>query len=159
MLSWSEVFQGVKILSDSLPKQRSSLDCYIMVGRGGLALGSLLIRFHEMENLFYLPFSRYEKQVNGVRHFRTLHVGALGAASNVFLIDDILDSGTTMKTVVEGLSSIGHSYNFTCVTLLKRFPTIFEEGNHLCWREIKTNEWITFPWEVYDSPTQLEVPF
>lgn len=159
MLSWNEVFQGAKTLSDLLPMREPTTDCYIMVGRGGLALGSLLSRFHVMESLFYLPFSRYEKQVNGVRHFRTLHVGALSAAHNVFLLDDILDSGTTMREVVEGLSSIGHRYTFTCVTLLKRFPTIFEGGDHLCWREIKTNEWITFPWEVHDPIIQLEVPF
>lgn len=151
-MSWSEVFNGAQTLAQRIKKEVQPIfPCYTLIGRGGLAMGAILVRFLEMESVVYLPLSRYpNKYLQDVTPYRRKHVAALEAASHVFLVDDIYDQGLTIEHVATNFLTKGSVKRVVAVTLLKKSPNKFRQGEHLFWKEINQG-WTIFPWEVHDE--------
>jgi hypoxanthine phosphoribosyltransferase len=72
------------------------------------------------------------------------------AGQRVLLVDDVSDSGRTMKMVVELLEQMGAEVR--TVVLYTKPRTIFEPD--YTWR--RTDLWITFPWSALPPVTEPE---
>jgi uncharacterized protein len=68
----------------------------------------------------------------------------------VLLVDDVSDSGRTMKMVVELIEGMGAEVR--TVVLYTKPRTIFEPD--YTWR--RTDKWITFPWSALPPVTEPE---
>jgi hypoxanthine phosphoribosyltransferase len=69
------------------------------------------------------------------------------AGHKVLLVDDVSDSGRTMKMVVELIEAM--SAEVRTVVLYTKPGTVYEP--HYSWR--RTSQWITFPWSALPPVT------
>ena len=152
--TWTEMFDYTQLLATEIQKKypARNLPCYILVGRGGLAVGALMIRFLPMESVLYLPLDTSGSRLLElyVKMYRHQWVRTLEAASHVFLIDDIYDTGRTIETAGKELLTSGVCKRVIAVTIYTRHERLFKQGDHLRAQNIDTNNWVTFPWEVHD---------
>ena len=152
-LTWTQAFNGAQILGDELWKRHCTehLPVHILIGRGGLALGSLLVRFCNLKNVHYLPIAVRESTILLPLKPHFVHwVSALEVASTIYLIDDIYDSGRTMEYVAEEIVNRGYNAKLVAVTLCTRMSARFRRGDHLVAHNITHKNYIYFPWEMYD---------
>lgn len=103
------------------------------LARGGVILASLIQRFHPCAHL--------------VVHDPAcvLFVGD----DNVLVVDDIWDSGETIKQVKERCFIREGNLHFYTLTS-KQDPTL---PNHSTGVVLQTPEWIVFPWEIEETTT------
>ena len=119
-ISWEEIMSMVKELSNKLPET-----CHIWgVPRNGLMIAVLLS--HQRDGIILNA---------GLRPPENLH---LFKNSNFFVIDDISDSGQTLKWYKNS--------NLKVATLYRRGGI---DGNEvdICVEELHSNDWLVFPWE------------
>jgi len=159
-LPWTECFNlSQKIVEEMKGRfPAETLPTYLLIGRGGLAMGMMMSRFCEMEAILYLPIHHpIPYNTKPLTPYRMRWSSSLGAASTTFLIDDIYDTGRTIEVVGEELLVSGACRNVVAITLLSRHGGRFKQGPHIVGQDINTSNHVIFPWEVYD-PLQ-EVPF
>lgn len=111
----------------------TSYDRIVGLTRGGVILASLIQRFHPRAHL--------------VVHDPAcvLFVGD----DNVLVVDDIWDSGETIKQVKERCFIREGNLHFYTLTS-KQDPTL---PNHSTGVVLQTPEWIVFPWEIEETTT------
>ncbi|MGW8177350.1 MAG: phosphoribosyltransferase [bacterium] len=162
-LSWLDVFDGAQ---QTCQRRREidpgvRLPCYVAIGRGGLVFTSFLARFQHMETILYLPIRHYggSDDLVKTREYRRQWVGPLTAASVVYLVDDIYDTGMTLEYVASEFLNSGAATKIVALTLLVRGGNQFKQGGHIYYKAIQTKEWVIFPWEAHDPDLLKEVPF
>jgi hypoxanthine phosphoribosyltransferase len=67
-----------------------------------------------------------------------------GATGNILIVDDICDSGKTLKRF---------KFEENVYTAALYYKSTAEYEPHFWWRLASINEWINFPWEREDSKT------
>lgn len=120
-------------------------DAVVGIARGGLALAGALAYALDLKMLGSLNVEFY----TGVGTTLetpivlppTLDQDSL-AGKSVLLVDDVADSGRTLKLVVQLLRERGSEVRSVC---LYSKPTTVEEPTYV-WK--KTSKWINFPWSV-----------
>ena len=114
-LSWDDVNELVDILCDKIPTELPNIDSVCGLARGGL-IPAVMVS-HKLG----LPYS-----------------STIGP--NTLVIDDICDSGETLKNGIGVYTAVlHHKPETSCFT-----PNIFA-------REHNGSEWIIYPWEKKDS--------
>jgi hypoxanthine phosphoribosyltransferase len=158
-VSWNEYHQAIEELALMVYKSNWKFDQVLCLARGGLRPGDIFSRVFDVP-LAILSTSSYREQSGTVRgvldiakHI-TLTKGAL--AGKVLLIDDLVDSGTTLQKVQKHLA--------------QNFATVNEVKSAVIWCKacssvrpdfylhyLPANPWIHQPFEEYDSlhPHQL----
>jgi uncharacterized protein len=114
-VSWSDVRTTINILCKKIATELPNIDSVIGLERGGL-IPAVMVS-HELN----LPYSKV-------------------ILPNTLVIDDICDSGVTLKnTVGVYTAALYHKPHTSCFT-----PSLYSKLH-------KGNEWLIFPWERNDS--------
>jgi len=114
-VSWSDVRTTINILCKKIITELPNIDSVIGLERGGL-IPAVMVS-HELN----LPYSKV-------------------ILPNTLVIDDICDSGVTLKnTVGVYTAALYHKPHTSCFT-----PNLYSKLH-------KGNEWLIFPWERNDS--------
>ena len=114
-VSWSDVRTTINILCKKIITELPNVDSVIGLERGGL-IPEVMVS-HELN----LPYSKV-------------------ILPNTLVIDDICDSGVTLKnTVGVYTAALYHKPHTSCFT-----PNLYSKLH-------KGNEWLIFPWERNDS--------
>jgi uncharacterized protein len=114
-VSWSDVRTTINILCKKIITELPNVDSVIGLERGGL-IPAVMVS-HELN----LPYSKV-------------------ILPNTLVIDDICDSGVTLKnTVGVYTAALYHKPHTSCFT-----PNLYSKLH-------KGNEWLIFPWERNDS--------
>ena len=118
-------------------------DTLLAVARGGLTLGHFMAQAMDTRRLFALNSIHYDKE----KKLDTLHVfniPDLKTARRVLIVDDIIDSGETLREVLRMLSEQYPEAEFKLATIFYK-PTAVIEADYTL---KKAHEWIDFFWEV-----------
>ena len=117
-------------------------DTIVAVARGGLTIAHFLAQSLNLRELFTLNSIHYEndKKLDTIEIF---NIPNLNSAKKVVIVDDIVDSGDTLKAVVELLQSKYPNCQFKIATLFYK-PTALITPDYTI-KEAK--EWIDFFWE------------
>ncbi len=118
-------------------------DILLAVARGGVTLSHLMAQALDIRNLFTLNSIHYEKETK-LDTFNIFNIPDLSLAKRVLIIDDIIDSGETMKEVLKLLKDKFPNVEFKIATLFYKQTALIKPD--FCVRE--ANEWIDFFWEV-----------
>ena len=86
-------------------------DTLLAIARGGLTLSHLMAQAMNIRNLFTLNSIHYEKETK-LDTFNIFNIPDLTSAKRVLIIDDIIDSGETMKEVIKLLKVLFPILNF-----------------------------------------------
>jgi len=118
-------------------------DTLLAVARGGLTLGHFMAQGMDTRRLFALNSIHYDK----TRKLETLeifNVPDLSTARRVLIVDDIIDSGETLREVLRLLNEQYPQTEFRLATIFYK-PTAVIEADYTL---KKAHEWIDFFWEV-----------
>ena len=113
-ISWEEVEILVNILHDNILESDEDFDAVMGLPRGGLIPAVML---SHKTGMSYAPYG------------------------NVLVVDDICDSGKTLKTIQFP----------TAVLHYKPHTSIIEPTFYAC--KFESDDWIVYPWENKDSKT------
>ena len=115
----------------------------LAVARGGLTLSHLMAQAMNIRNLYALNSIHYdgEKKLDS---FNIFNIPDLSCSNKVLIIDDIIDSGETMKEILSILKEKFPNIEFKIASLFYKTTALVKPDFSV--RE--ANEWIDFFWEV-----------
>lgn len=118
-------------------------DTLLCVARGGLTLSHLVSQALNNRNLYIINSISYDRktQKNSVDIF---NLPNLKDAKKVLILDDIVDSGKTMKAIIELLNDIYPNIEFKFATLFYKKTAFVEPDFYIN----IADSWIEFFWEV-----------
>ena len=115
----------------------------LAVARGGLTLSHLMAQALEMRNLYTLNSIHYEGELK-LDTFNIFNIPDVSHAKKVLIVDDIVDSGETMREILKVLSEKFPNVEFKLATLFYKKTAVLRPDYSV--RE--ANEWIDFFWEI-----------
>jgi hypoxanthine phosphoribosyltransferase len=148
-INWETVFEDINTLS--ILVRRYNIDAIVGIGRGGLIPATILSYTLDVKVLQNFQIESYEgEKTTGIHklwqnpedHFITKF-----NKRNVLVVDDLADSGNTLKLVKHFFEH--KDVNLYYATLYFKRGTSFMPDASV--REYSTEEWIVFPWEETDS--------
>ena len=115
----------------------------LAVARGGLTLSHLMAQAMNIRNLFTLNSIHYEGE-SKLDSFNIFNIPDISNAKKVLIIDDIVDSGETMREILKILKEKFPNVEFKLATLFYKNTALIKPDFSV--RE--ANSWIDFFWEV-----------
>ena len=115
----------------------------LAVARGGLTLSHLMAQAMDMRNLYTLNSIHYEGELK-LDTFNIFNIPDVSHAKKVLIVDDIVDSGETMREILKVLSEKFPNVEFKLATLFYKKTAVLRPNYSV--RE--ANEWIDFFWEI-----------
>ena len=115
----------------------------LAVARGGLTLSHLMSQALNIRDLYTLNSIHYEGEKK-LDTFNIFNIPDLSWANRVLIIDDIIDSGETMKEILSILKEKFPNIEFKIASLFYKTTALIKPDFSV--RE--ANEWIDFFWEV-----------
>lgn len=158
-VSYDEYNNLIEKLAIKIHQSLWQFDIILCLARGGMRPGDILSRIFD-KPLAIMSTSSYRADAGttqgnlDIARFITTPKGEI--AGKVLLVDDLADTGHTLRSVIEQLRT-----NYTPITEL-RSAVIWTKGASAfeadyCVEQLPTNPWIHQPFEAYDalSPAQL----
>ena len=118
-------------------------DTLLAVARGGLTLGHFMAQGMDTRRLFALNSIHYEKEKK-LDTLEIFNIPDLNTAKRILVVDDIIDSGETLKEVLRMLKEQYPNCEFKLATIFYK-PTAVIEADYTL---KEAHEWIDFFWEV-----------
>ena len=118
-------------------------DTLLAIARGGLTLGHFLASALDTRRLFTINSIHYE-ETKKLDTFDIFNIPDLSSAKKVVLIDDIIDSGETMREIIKLLSNQYPLCEFKIATIFYK-PTAVIEAD---FKVKEADKWIDFFWEI-----------
>ena len=138
---YSEFAKDAKELSKQL--KNYGPDTLLAVARGGLTLGHFIAQALDTRRLFALNSIHYEKE-QVLDTIEIFNIPDLSDAKKIVIIDDIVDSGVTIKEVLAKLQTIYPNCEFKIATIFYKPTAIIQADFALK----EATQWIDFFWEV-----------
>lgn len=118
--------------------EKENISDVVTMYRGGLVLGTHLSNVTNT-NLSIIDYQTYD----GSSKEPLLVINKLTPDSKILIVDDLVDSGRTMKAVVEYLESLGY-FNYKVVTIFGDL----DKSSTWEFLKPKPDKWIRFWWEL-----------
>ena len=150
--SWDEVFaKSIKLAENIRKTERAQFDCITGISRGGLALSRIMSDLLDIQTVMITGCEYYtdigEKKKEPII---TQKIRGKIAGKKVLVIDDVADTGESLRVI--------KSYIESKRPELVKIATIFIKP----WCKMmpdyfvsKTDSWIIFPWEYYETIKSL----
>ena len=118
-------------------------DTLLAIARGGLTLGHFFASAVDNRRLFTINSVLYEKDERG-KSCEIFNIPELKEAKKVLLLDDIVDSGQTIKEVLTLLKKCFPDVEFKIASLFYKPSAVIQPD----YTVHEAKEWIEFFWEV-----------
>ena len=118
-------------------------DTYLAIARGGLTLGHFMANALDTRRLYTLNSIHYNGEEK-LDTFDIFNVPSLDDAKRVLIIDDIIDSGETMREIIKLLKVKYPNTEFKTATIFYKTSAVLKADFALK----EAHEWIDFFWEV-----------
>lgn len=150
-LSWGDVEKDCKKIARELRSKKIAFDLIIGMSRGGLVPARLLSDYLNSEELHVLRVKFYRGVGETLEKPLVIHATQFDVAGKrVLLVDDIADTGKSLRAAVQHLRERKAGRIFVA-TLAKKPHSIFAPDFYA--RE--TSAWVVFPWEVYETARSI----
>jgi len=135
---YQEFREDLKILTQKID---ISFDAILPIARGGLSMALMLAEYYDIREVYAINTIGYEgsQKLDEVHVF---NIPDLKLAKKVLIVDDIVDSGDTLKKVLEVLNKKYPDITFESASIFYK-PTACIEPTY--WVKEAT-EWIAFFW-------------
>ena len=138
---YNEFLKDTKVLSNQIKQYNP--DTLLSVARGGVTLGHFLASALDMRSLFFINSIHYD-DTQKLDTFDIFNIPNVSDASKVVIIDDIVDSGETMREIIALLKDKYPLCEFKIATIFYK-PTAVVKAD---FKVKEAKEWIDFFWEI-----------
>jgi xanthine phosphoribosyltransferase len=118
-------------------------DTLLAVARGGVTLGHFLASALDTRRLFTINSIHYD-DTKKLDTFDIFNIPDLSDAKKVVIIDDIIDSGETMREILKLLNTKFPNTEFKVATIFYKTTAVMEAD----FKVKEAHEWIDFFWEI-----------
>ncbi len=118
-------------------------DTIIAIARGGLTLSHMLGEFYHIRQVYAINTIGYD-DTQKLENVEIFNIPDLQYAKNILIVDDIVDSGDTMKIVLNVLEKKYPQCIFRSAVLFYKPTAIIKPD----WYAQEAKEWIDFFWSV-----------
>jgi len=139
--SYKDFVADAKILLEDIELYKP--DAIVAVARGGMALAQLIGEAMDTREVYSVNSILYEGTVK-LDHCKVFNIPNLENRKKVVLIDDIVDSGESMKHIIAKMRNLYPECEFKIATLFYKPSACLQPDFTV--REAK--DWIEFFWEV-----------
>ncbi|MFQ3616898.1 MAG: phosphoribosyltransferase [Cyanobacteriota bacterium] len=159
-VSWPDYHRLIEQLAVKVYESDWEFNQIVCIARGGLRVGDLLSRVFDLP-LAILSTASYHgpggRSRGAITFSRDLAMTTPNLGSHVLLVDDLVDSGISLKRSVEWLN---HNYGFyidelRTGVLWYKACSIFQPDYYVDYLE--DNPWIHQPFEYYENTTAEEL--
>ena len=143
-LGWAEVEEATEYVAAKILEDKYKPDFIVAIARGGLIPGVRLSHILKvpMRSIHLSFYDEYNRRLEAPRIIVPLHSDVEVRGKNILLVDDIADTGLTLKRAKEYLEGLGVS-QIKIATLAKKPRSITDPDYYL----FITEKWVVFPWE------------
>lgn len=151
-VSWDEYHQLIERLAMKVHESGWKFDQILCLARGGLRPGDVLSRVFDLP-LAIMSTSSYRAEGGTIQgrldmaKYITMPKGEL--AGRILLVDDLSDSGETLKAVVDRLRGMPQISELRSAVLWTKAVSCYEPDYYV--EMLATSPWIHQPFEVYDT--------
>jgi len=118
-------------------------DAIIAIARGGITLAHMLGEYYDIREVYTINTIGYN-DTEKLDHVEVFNIPDLRQAKNILVVDDIVDSGDTMKLVLQLLSERYPQCSFKSAALFYKKTAVMKPD----WYVRHPEEWIDFFWSV-----------
>jgi len=146
-LSWDDICTACHDIKSKIETIYNP-DVLISIGRGGMIPTRILADLLDINDVYMYSIKLYKgiAQRNNRPTVQSFNHNI--EQKNILLVDDIMDSGTTIETVIQNLKRNKpkniRTATILCKTSCKRQPTFYSKNSEV-------NDWIVFPWEIHSE--------
>jgi hypoxanthine phosphoribosyltransferase len=145
LVKWSDYHLRAQKLAAAIMNHSGQFDEIIAISRGGLTLGRLLSDMLQLPMATFAVQSYTDIQKSGELTITQELVEPIGN-KKILLVDDVADSGKTLKRAVSYLKKFKPK-EITTVTMYYKPQSVFRPDYYVA----QTTDWIIFPYE----PTEV----
>ncbi len=138
--SYHEFREDLKTLTHKIDEE---FDTLLPIARGGLSMGQLLGEYYAIRKVYAINTIGYD-DTQKLKSVEVLNLPDLSDSHRILILDDIIDSGDTIKAVLERLQRLYPTKTFKVASIFYK-PSASIEPNYWV-REAKG--WIDFFWTV-----------
>ncbi len=152
VLTWDEIISMSIKLGNIVKKSGYNPNYPIGVARGGLVPLRIISDFFNNNNVFIVNVKLYEdiaRKAENVRFLQGIDEDISG--HNVLVIDDVADTGVTLKAVVDYIRDNLKPKELKVATLHYKPWSVIKPDYYLS--EVK--DWIVYPWEYVETIRSL----
>ena len=135
---YEEFVKDVKNIGDKISDE---VDTIVGISRGGLTFSHFLAEYLNIRKLFSISAISYNKKEK-LENMNIFGVPNLKKSKKVLIVDDISDSGRTLKEVVAKLKMVYPDIEFETATIFYGKNSIFKPDFYV----YKSDEWVEFFW-------------
>ncbi|OKH56321.1 phosphoribosyltransferase [Calothrix sp. HK-06] len=153
-VSWSDYHQKIELLAAKIYQSGWEFNQIICLARGGLRVGDILSRIYDKPLAIFATssYSGTGKQERGNLIFSqhlAMTTDTLG--SRILLVDDLVDSGVTLKETVPWLKqySVTQIEDIRTAVLWYKACSVIEPDYYVDY--LADNPWIHQPFEPYET--------
>ncbi|MCL1966136.1 MAG: phosphoribosyltransferase [Candidatus Bathyarchaeota archaeon] len=147
---WNQIYEMLFELSEKISKNGYSLDVIVGIARGGIIPTGILSDLLSVRQITMLQIEFYTNIAKpGMQPVITqfLNAAAAVAGKRVLVVDDISDSGQSLKTAKQYLIE-------TCGAVEVKIATLYAKTATQVTPDFvgkTTDSWIVFPWEIKET--------
>lgn len=136
--TWKQCKDDIKQLISTIPQ---NYNCIVGISRGGVFVAGLIAEVTGIKDLYLLRYNSYDfKEKSKI----VKQIGSINPDlrnRKILLVDDISDTGDTLKRAYLDLSSLNNKVSIMTLYYKKTTSMMPDFFIH------ETTDWIVFPWE------------
>ena len=138
--AYSEYLSDCKQLTKQIDQ---SFDAIIAIARGGMTLAHMLGEYYDIREVYAINTIGYEDD-RKLDKTELFNIPDIQNAKEVLIVDDIVDSGDTMKLVLETLTGRYPNCRFRLAALFYKESAVIKPD----WYVRIADRWIDFFWSM-----------
>jgi len=144
----NKIFYDYKTFTDDVKtignQISGKVDSIVAISRGGLTLAHFLGEYLDIRQVYAINTISYNGEQK-LKDIKIFGIPNLEDSKNVIVVDDISDSGRTLKNVMQKLKEKYPKIQFSTATIFYNEKTVFKPNIYIR----KSEKWIDFFWEKF----------
>ncbi len=152
IISWNRVIKDSENLAKIIKKSGYKIDIIVAIGRGGYVPARILCDYLLIKDLTSIKVEHWGTAVSSKEAKIKFPLSGDIKNKNVLLVDDVTDTGETLRVSLDYLKTF-KPYKIKTAVLIHKICSRFLPDYFV--RKVIKWRWIIFPWHVHEDITEF----